>query len=41
MKIEKVLIVANDTTYIYNLRNELIERLVLCGYDVVVVSQPL
>lgn len=37
----KVMILANDTTYTYNLRNEIIERLVLDGHEVVVVSQPL
>ncbi len=41
MKKQKVLILANDTTYTYNLRNEIIERLVSDGYEVVVVSQPL
>lgn len=37
----KVMILANDTTYTYNLRNEIIERLVADGHDVVVASQPL
>ena len=37
----KVLILANDTTYAYNLRNEIIESLVSNGYEVVVASQPL
>lgn len=32
---------ANDTTYTYNLRNEIIERFVADGHKVVVVSQPL
>lgn len=37
----KVLILANDTTYTYNLRNEIIERLAADGHEVVVASQPL
>lgn len=37
----KVLILANDTTYTYNLRNEIIERFVADGHEVVIVSQPL
>lgn len=37
----KVLILANDTTYTYNLRNEVIERLIAEGNSVVVASQPL
>lgn len=37
----KILILANDTTYAYNLRNEIIERLVADGHAVVVASQPL
>lgn len=41
MKKQKVIIFANDTTYTYNLRNEIIERLVAYGYEVVVASQPL
>lgn len=35
------MILANDTTYTYNLRNEIIERLAADGHDVVVASQPL
>lgn len=41
MKQRKILILANDTTYTYNLRNELIERLVADGYEVCVACQPL
>ena len=41
MKQRKVLILANDTTYTYNLRNEIIERLVADGYQVSVACQPL
>lgn len=41
MQALKVLILANDTTYTYNLRNEVIERLVADGHEVVVASQPL
>lgn len=37
----KVMILANDTTYTYNLRNEIIERLAADGHEVVVASQPL
>lgn len=37
----KILILANDTTYTYNLRNEIIERLAADGHEVVVASQPL
>ena len=37
----KVMILANDTTYTYNLRNEIIECLAADGHDVVVASQPL
>ena len=37
----KVMILANDTTYTYNLRNEIIERLASDGHEVVVASQPL
>ena len=37
----KVMILANDTTYTYNLRNEIIERLVEDGHEVVIASQPL
>ena len=36
-----MLIIANDTTYTYNLRNEIIKGLVDEGFEVVVVSQPL
>lgn len=38
-KKRKILFLANDTTYTYNLRNEIIERLVADGYEVVIVSQ--
>ena len=37
----KILILANDTTYTYNLRNELIERFVADGHEVVVAAQAL
>ena len=37
----KVMILANDTTYTYNLRNEVIEGLAGRNYEVVIVSQPL
>ena len=37
----KVLVLANDTTYVYNLRDELLQRLVTEGNEVVVASQPL
>ena len=39
MKKLKVMILANDTTYTYNLRDEIIERLAADGHDVIVVSQ--
>lgn len=41
MKKLKVLILANDTTYTFNLRSELIERLLADGCSVVVASQNL
>ena len=41
MKGLKILVLANDTTYVYNLRDELLSRLVSDGNEVVVVSQPL
>jgi galacturonosyltransferase len=37
----KILVLSNDTTYTYNLRNEVLERLVNDGHEVVVVSKPL
>lgn len=37
----KVMIMANDTTYVYNLRKEIIQRLVNKGVEVTVVAQPL
>lgn len=37
----RIMILANDTTYVYNLRDELIERLVDDGYEVIVASRPL
>lgn len=40
MKKLKIMILANDTMYVYNTRNEMIERFVFDGHDVVVVSQP-
>ena len=39
MKKQKIMLLANDTTYAYNLRKEIIERLVSEGYEVVVVSK--
>ncbi len=36
---QKVIILANDTTYVYNLRREIIQRLLKEGSDVTVVSQ--
>ena len=36
---KKILILANDTTYTYNLRDEIIEKLISENYEVVVVSQ--
>ena len=41
MNPNKILMLANDTTYTFNLRNEIIERLVEEGFEVVVVSQAL
>ena len=38
---KKILILSNDTTYTYNLRNEIIERLIHDHYEVVIASQPL
>ena len=38
---KKVMLLANDTTYTYNLRNEVIEKLIEEGYEVVIASQPL
>ena len=38
MKKLKILILANDTTYVYNLRDEIIKRLVADGHEVVVVA---
>ena len=37
----KVLMLVNDTTYAFNLRDQVIERLVMEGYEVIVASQPL
>ena len=37
----KILILANDTTYTYNLRDAIIERLIGDGNEVVIASQPL
>lgn len=37
----KVMILANDTTYIYNTRDQIIKRLVCGGHEVVVVATPL
>lgn len=36
---KKILLIANDTTYVYNLRNEVIERLLQDGYEVVIASE--
>lgn len=41
MKKNKIIILSNDTTYTYNLRDEILERLVSDGSEVVIVSQPL
>jgi len=41
MNRKKVMVIANDTTYTYNLRNEILERLVSDGYEVVIASHPL
>lgn len=35
----RVMIIANDTTYLYNTRRETVERLIALNYDVVVVSE--
>ena len=40
MKMKKVLFLINDTTYAYNLRRELIGRMVQEGCETVVVSEP-
>lgn len=37
----KIMILANDTTYTYNLRNELLEKLIADGNEVVIASKPL
>ena len=37
----KILILANDTTYTYNLRDEIIERLIKEGYKVIVAAKML
>ena len=37
----KILVLANDTTYTYNLRNEILERLSADGHELVIVAQPL
>lgn len=37
----KILVISNDTTYTYNLRNEVLESLVNDGHEVVVASKPL
>ena len=33
------MLIANDTTYVYNLRYEVIERLIQTGYEVTVVCE--
>lgn len=40
MKHKKIIFLINDTTYAYNLRRELIGRMVEEGHEVVVVSEP-
>ena len=35
----RVMIIANDTTYVHNTRRETIERLIELGYEVIVVSE--
>lgn len=37
----KVMVIANDTTYVYNLRRETMSRLLELGYEVIVVSEPI
>ena len=37
----KIMIIANDTTYVYNIRRETVERLIDMGYDVIVVAEAL
>ena len=39
MNTKHILLLANDTTYVYNLRREVIERMIREGYQVTVVSQ--
>lgn len=39
MNTKHILLLANDTTYVYNLRREVIERMISEGYQVTVVSQ--
>ncbi len=39
MEMKKLLLLANDTTYVYNLRSALIKRLIEEKYNVVVVAQ--
>lgn len=38
---KKAILLANDTMFAYNLRRELLERLLKEGYDVTVIAQPL
>ena len=38
---KKAILLANDTTYVYNLRRELAQELIAQGYDVAVVSEGL
>lgn len=35
----RVMIIANDTTYVHNTRRETIERLISMGYEVIIVSE--
>ena len=39
MKKQKVILLANDTTYVYNLRKEVIQKLIEEGYEVVAVCE--
>lgn len=38
---KKAMLLANDTTYVYNLRREVVQRLIREGYEVTAVSEPL
>ena len=39
MELRKIMILANDTTYVYNLRREIIRRLIEEGHTVTIVSE--